>query len=74
MNYSSTTYRTLVLLVVLTLLGAGAASAKTFNLGLMGEEPAEDIRKLLPVANYLGKELEKKKKDLLKAKLSSPRP
>lgn len=59
MNYSSTTYRTLVLLIVLALTGARAASAKTFNLGLMGQEPGEDIRKLLPVANYLGKELEK---------------
>jgi phosphonate transport system substrate-binding protein len=59
MNYSSTTYRSLVLLIVLALTGARAASAKTFNLGLMGQEPAEDIRKLLPLANYLGKQLEK---------------
>jgi len=32
--------------------------AKPFTVGVIGEEPAEDIRKTLPLATYLGKQLQ----------------
>jgi len=39
---------------ILAILTPAATSAKPFTLGLIGEEPAEDIRKILPLSNYLG--------------------
>jgi phosphonate transport system substrate-binding protein len=47
------------LLFILTVLTPDAPSAKPFTLGLIGEEPAEDMRKILPLSNYLGSQLQK---------------
>jgi phosphonate transport system substrate-binding protein len=52
-------FRLIFLLSILTVLPPAPASAKTFTLGVIGEEPAEDIRKTLPLAIYLGNQLQK---------------
>ena len=56
---SPTIYRSLFLITILALLGPDTISAKTFTVGVIGEEPAEDIRKTLPLATYLAKQLQK---------------
>src|SRR5919198_5888883 len=59
MKRSLTTYRSVFLFVILTVLGPSATSAKTFTVSVISEAPADDIRKTLPLATYLGKQLQK---------------
>jgi phosphonate transport system substrate-binding protein len=59
MKHLSKIYLTLFFLAVLVLSGTVRASAKALTVGLIGEEPAEDIRKTLPLATYLARQLQK---------------
>src|SRR6266508_6960865 len=56
----SLVYRFIFFICILaTVVTPGATFAKPFTMGVIGEEPAEDIRKILPLATYLGKQLQK---------------
>lgn len=57
MNHSLIRFRLVISFAIVTLLGPSVTSAKTFTVGVIGEEPAGDIRKTLPLATYLGKQL-----------------
>lgn len=48
-----------VWLLLLLLNAPATAFSNNLTLGLIGEEPTEDMRKILPLAQYLGKQLEK---------------
>ncbi len=55
----SLVYRFIFFMCTFSTVGTpGTILAKPFTLGVIGEEPAEDIRKTLPLATYLGKQLQ----------------
>ena len=50
-------FRWVLSLAIVILLGQSAAAAKTITLGNIGEDPAEDIKRTLPLAAYLSRQL-----------------
>jgi len=57
MKHALILFRFVFLFAMLSVVAPSATSAETVTLGVIGEEPAEDIRKTLPMATYLGKQL-----------------
>jgi phosphonate transport system substrate-binding protein len=57
MKLSRTVCRLFFAFMILATVGVRAAPAATITLSVMGEEPAEDMRKILPLASYLNKQL-----------------
>jgi phosphonate transport system substrate-binding protein len=58
MKVSLKIYRLFFFAFLLAILGSGTALAKPFTVAVIGEEPAEDIKKTFPLAGYLSKQLE----------------
>lgn len=50
-------YRLALTIFIFSALGAATASAQTITVGTIGSEPAGEIKKFLPLATYLGREL-----------------